>query len=566
MRRFSEPLFKPYTFHFNLYIIIKISRSKLLFSKKMKWSGQRAISLCLVLCLVFSLTLKLLHYSSFVQSGRSHRRTFLAVKPTPVEVMKNLESEIFMIGNKAYFCKDLRPNHTLFDRDQESPSAKCLGGMQSWGTCQNGAFLCELGNTSMLEPQVSNLRHCVDASSVPFEYECIDSVCKVSWFRYDPSHNSKFFQSDGIVLSCYAHQQIKGFESESSLRHYCYGSSQSFPSFGADTEKPLVYVPIFAPLNSLVLGTDTPPPNTFPVTLVGLTAKPSSDCAYTITNTAILTSLDSFNPFHNLLMLYRRLFAAAASFSNNAGDPGGMTDCTIVIWRGRPGDSDYDRFAAFDRSFFSSLCRAEVLQLSPRSAPMCFASLMVGATPGGWDMDIGPKKRTVGINFAGVALSSWLRQRLGAQQGDARGAVLVVRRGRREMVNEAAVRAVLVEAISPAPLDVMDFDQIDFASAFRILSLRAAMVGVHGAALCNLIFLPPGAALVEITISAAKTEFYFLALSFGRLYFEHASSAPMDEHLPDLRDRRVNVSDLPALGRLAARAVALVQTRAPSCC
>ena len=144
---------------------------------------------------------------------------------------------------------------------------------------------------------------------------------------------------------------------------------------------------------------------------------------------------------------------------------------------------------------------------------------------------------------------------------------MVVRRGRREMVNEAEVNAAISSAIAPAPLDVINFDRVNYTFAVRVLSQRAAMVGVHGAALCNLIFLPPGAALVEISISEETIYFYYhLALSFGKLYFEHAALVPMDEHLPELRDRRVNVSDLPALSRLTAHAIALVQARDPSCC
>lgn len=242
-------------------------------------------------------------------------------------------------------------------------------------------------------------------------------------------------------------------------------------------------------------------------------------------------------------------------------------NCTFVLWRGRPGDSDYNSFAGFDWSFFNSICRGGVLQLSPRTQPVCFASIIVGATPGGWDMDLGPKKRTVDVNFAGVAMARWLRDRLGAENGQkVEGAVLAVRRGRREMVNEAEVRSAIAAAIAPASLDAVNFDRANYTSTLWTISRRAAMIGVHGAALCNLIFLPPGSALVEITISSSKTEFYFLAHSFGKLYFEHTSSVPIDEHLPDLRDRRVNVSDIPGLSRLAARAISLVLARAPSCC
>ena len=487
-----------------------------------------------------------------------------------LSISEDQETGRIQYEGKYYFCTDLRPDHELNDKAQQSPNDKCLGGLQSWGTCDNGFFLCESGigpALTSLEP--STWRRCTDDTTLPFKYECIERVCMVSWFRYDPLHNSRFYHNHGIILSCYAQPRTVWAGSGSSM-HVCVDPSKSFsPSLEGteSTDKPLVYIPNFSPLNSLVLGTDTAPPNKFPIKLVGLTAKPTSKCARTVTTVAILTSLDEFNPYHNLIMLYRRLFAATASFSVNAGLAGGMTNCTFAVWRGRPGEKDYASFTGFDWNFFSSLCRGGVLQLSPRSAPVCFASILVGATPGGWDMDIGPKRRTVGVNFAGVVMARWLRDRQGATGGEVRGAVMVVRRGRREMVNEAEVNAAISSAIAPAPLDVINFDRVNYTFAVRVLSQRAAMVGVHGAALCNLIFLPPGAALVEISISEETIYFYYhLALSFGKLYFEHAALVPMDEHLPELRDRRVNVSDLPALSRLTAHAIALVQARDPSCC
>ena len=487
----------------------------------------------------------------------------------------NIQGRVLIYDNKPYICTDLRPDHVLSDRDQAPPQAmngKCFGGVQSWGTCQNGFFLCEsavAGATPSLAP-VTIVR-CADNSAVPFKYLCIENVCKVSGFRYDPSHISTFYRKDiGILLSCHAKQNNdrKDPELGSTLNHFCDDRFENDVGEGIDMRtKPSLYIPDFAPLNSMVLETETIPAGKFSIELVALTAKPTSKCTLTVTNTAVLTSLDSFNPFHNLLVRYRRLFFSLASFSANTAEAGGMMNCTFVLWRGRPEDSDYTRFAGFDLSFFSSLCRGGILQLSPRIAPVCFQSIIVGAAPGGWDMDLGPKRRGVSIDFSGVTMARWLRTQFGATDSAAvGGAILVVRRGRREMVNENEVHSTLAAAVSPGPLDVVDFDKVNYTMALNIVSRRAAMVGVHGAALSNLIFLPPGAALVEISISNAKTEFFFVAQSFGKLYFEHASLFPIDEHIPDLRDRRINVSNVPELGNLVARAVALVHLRHPSCC
>jgi hypothetical protein len=384
-------------------------------------------------------------------------------------------------------------------------------------------------------------------------------------FRYDLEHASKYYPTDGIAFSCYA---VRKKSEDPAIQHFCDGQLEANPSGDAIQEhQPIVYMSDLRPLNSLVLGRDAPPPNTFPIRLLGITDPPASSCTRTINHTAILTPLDSFNPFHNLLMLFRRLFAAIATISANVGGAGSMTDCTFAIWRG---DShEYGRFNAFDSAFLTSLCRGGAFQLTRRSGAVCFSSIILGATPGGWDMDLGPEKRGVRIHFAGVALARWLRARIAAPAAPpapAAGAVLVLRRGRRELVNEDDVRRAVAGGLAPAPLGIVDFDSADLRTAFAAVAARLVMVGVHGAGLSNLIFLPPGAALVEIAIAPAKTEFYFLALSFGKLYFAHHALVPTDDHLPDPRDRRVTVDDVPALGRLAAHALAVATARLPSCC
>ena len=92
------------------------------------------------------------------------------------------------------------------------------------------------------------------------------------------------------------------------------------------------------------------------------------------------------------------------------------------------------------------------------------------------------------------------------------------------------------------------------------------MVGVHGAALTNLVFLPPSAAVVEISISKMKTEYFFLALSYGKLYYEHSDLIPTDTHLNDLRDRKVTVGNISKLAKTCSDALEVALSRYPSCC
>jgi hypothetical protein len=120
----------------------------------------------------------------------------------------------------------------------------------------------------------SVLKRCTDDSTVPFKFKCIENTCMVSGFRYDPKLTGRFLQDTGIVLSCYAR---RGAESSLSLQHFCEDDAPNDKLTEETESKTAFYKPAFAPLDSLLLGTDTPPQNHFPVKLIGLTAKPSTE-------------------------------------------------------------------------------------------------------------------------------------------------------------------------------------------------------------------------------------------------------------------------------------------------
>jgi hypothetical protein len=335
-------------------------------------------------------------------------------------------------------------------------------------------------------------------------------------------------------------------------------------AINANFSRKEVYIPDFAPLNRLFVGRDVNSSvNHHPIQVFGINQPPDRNCEYVVNQTAVLTALDGTNPFHHLLMLFRTIFSFLTSFSVNLGTFS-TTDCIFVIWRGH--EPDFTKLTAFDSVLLSSLCRGGSLQLSRRSGVTCFSALLLGSSPGDWDMDLGPEKKGVQVDFSGVLLSRWIRERI-LKPGNLSfkgGIILVIRRGRREFVNENNVRHAIASSVHPASLDVINFENCSFQNSFHLISQSLVLTGVHGAALTNLIFLPPSAAVVEISISKSKTEYYFLALSFGKLYYEHSQLIPTDTHLSDLRDRSVTVGNVTSLGMLCKDALSTAAERFPS--
>ena len=337
-----------------------------------------------------------------------------------------------------------------------------------------------------------------------------------------------------------------------------------------------LYIPDSPPLNSIRNGRDTVLDHEEDaVSLLARTTAPYQACSRVINRTAVLAFLDGTNPFHHLVMVFRRVFAALATFQ--------VTDCVFVAWRGADPDSYYVKYkqhlspstnmTEFDGGIVSSLCRGGMTVLSARSDPTCFAKLLVGAAPGGWDMSLDAYQGTVAVNFAGVSLArlvaeSVLPRAAAAAVPRPGGVLLVVRRGRRELVNEGDVRDAVVGGVAPAVVDVVDFERVDFRTALGLVSRRLVMVGVHSAGLTNLIFLPPSAGVVELVIARLKQEYRLLAASFGKRYHAHPYLVPTDEHVQDPRNRRVTADRLPDLARLCAEALSAAEHRAagPSCC
>ena len=174
---------------------------------------------------------------------------------------------------------------------------------------------------------------------------------------------------------------------------------------------------------------------------------------------------------------------------------------------------DNDDSAIDTRAMFAALSNKPVLtrrQLHERGALVCMRRAIVGAAERSYG---GPGRRFI--------TDPLLRQfhqhiRTGAYAAIAGGATgappealepvkptrarlaLLYRKGQRVVLNEADVTQGLRAAFPDA--DVFEFRPDDMSFGEQVAAMRntTLLLGVHGAGLTNLLFLPPGAAVVEI--------------------------------------------------------------------
>jgi hypothetical protein len=85
--------------------------------------------------------------------------------------------------------------------------------------------------------------------------------------------------------------------------------------------------------------------------------------------------------------------------------------------------------------------------------------------------------------------------------------LLFLRKGTREFQQENAITAALIERFGKESIHFTD-GSIKFHDAFRIFSDTHLLIGVHGAGLTNMIWLPPKAAVMEITPTGFIREFF----------------------------------------------------------
>jgi hypothetical protein len=304
---------------------------------------------------------------------------------------------------------------------------------------------------------------------------------------------------------------------------------------------------------------------------------PQVACEKVISSRAVLIYVDGWNPYHQVLQTLRLLFDALVSFSVDGNQYlTGLTDCVILL----SDKNTPDEVGPFGSNVLSSFCTNGIVEMK-RFRRLCFSELLLGATPGGWDMPI-DSEYPVAVNFGGIYMAQWVKKRfakkidlfVAPENSKVNNSVtLVLRRGRRAFDNEVHVIQSMTCKTGSCTHSILtiDFDQSTFQEGVNVVSRSIVLVGVHGAGLTNLIFLPEGGALVELRLQKSRSDYLQLCRSFGKLHVEFTGTkmvSPPSEawSVQDDRDLLVHVVELDKLGSLVSNMIDVVQSRAPACC
>ncbi|QPG94344.1 hypothetical protein C2857_005739 [Epichloe festucae Fl1] len=99
-------------------------------------------------------------------------------------------------------------------------------------------------------------------------------------------------------------------------------------------------------------------------------------------------------------------------------------------------------------------------------------------------------------------------------------AKFIHRGGFRKLINETELIESVKKAVPHIRLEIVDFAKFSIAEQFKMVRETDLLVGVHGAGLTHIMFLPPGSAVVEILPSGfAHRGFRNLAQMLGHDYF-----------------------------------------------
>jgi hypothetical protein len=154
--------------------------------------------------------------------------------------------------------------------------------------------------------------------------------------------------------------------------------------------------------------------------------------------------------------------------------------------------------------FFRQLTRYDVIDVDNDQEVHCFPRIVIGAT---FHKDMGVDPRRSPGHVSVVDFKRALRRAFGlereaASRGGATGAgkprlLIISRRGSRRFLNEREMARAAAEA--GFEVRVAEPDQhTDMATFARLVNSADVMVGVHGAGLTNMVFLPRGAVLIQV--------------------------------------------------------------------
>ncbi|CAL4971553.1 unnamed protein product [Urochloa decumbens] len=154
--------------------------------------------------------------------------------------------------------------------------------------------------------------------------------------------------------------------------------------------------------------------------------------------------------------------------------------------------------------FFQQLTRYDVIDVDNDQEVHCFPRILIGAT---FHKDMGVDPRRSPGHVSVVDFKRALRRAFGlereaASRGGATGTgkprlLIISRRGSRRFLNERDMARAAAEA--GFEVRVAEPDQhTDMATFAKLVNSADVMIGVHGAGLTNMVFLPRGAVLIQV--------------------------------------------------------------------
>jgi hypothetical protein len=196
---------------------------------------------------------------------------------------------------------------------------------------------------------------------------------------------------------------------------------------------------------------------------------------------AVLTYVDGWNLYHQTLQTIRRVFEVLVNFDYSAKNfSGGLTsitesitshradtfygfECTIVF----EDQSALSALGPFGSPLLQKLCSHQPFALQSAHGPVCFSRLILGATPGGWDMQV-DRRVSQPVRFSSMVMGELVRMLfrtpprvLPASGGVGSKVLCVQRKGTREMINYEVVYSRMVTDASPLGVRVVraNFDE-----------------------------------------------------------------------------------------------------------
>ena len=221
-------------------------------------------------------------------------------------------------------------------------------------------------------------------------------------------------------------------------------------------------------------------------------------------------------------------------------------ECTIVF----EDQSALSALGHFGSPLLQKLCSHQPFALQSAHGPVCFSRLILGATPGGWDMHV-DRRVSQPVRFSSMVMGELVRMLfrtpprvLPASGGVGSKVLFVQRKGTREMINYEVVYSRMVTDASPLGVRVVraNFDEMSLVEIIHHVSASCVAVGVHGAGLTNVIFFPLPAALVEVSIGNVKPEFFQLCQSLHVIHYDFTDVILVGKYDPDPRFMQVQFS------------------------